>query len=47
MPRSQREVAHFALDPAWTAPAATGRDALFEDFVQDARVKRFALPRGE
>ena len=45
--RSQREVAHFALAPAWIAAAAAGDDPVLEDFVQYAVMKRFPQPGGE
>ena len=46
MTRSQLEVAHLALDPAWIAAAATGDDALLQNFFQYAVMKLFAQPRG-
>ena len=47
MTRSQREVAHLALDPAGIAAAAAGDDAVLEDFVEDALMKGSTQPRGE
>ena len=47
MTRSQREVAHLALDPARIAAAAAGDDALLQDFFQYAVMKLFPQSRGE
>jgi len=47
MTRSQREIAHLALDAARIAAAATGGDAVLEDLVEHALMKGFPQLRGE
>jgi hypothetical protein len=47
MTRSQREVAHLALDPARITAAAAGDDAILEKLVEHAVMKCFAQLRGE
>lgn len=47
MTRSQGEVAHFALDPAWIAAAAAGDDPVLENLFEYAVMKHFPQPRGE
>jgi len=45
--RSQREVAHLALDAARIAAAAAAGDSILKKFVEHAVMKHFAQPRGE
>jgi hypothetical protein len=47
MSRSEREVAHLALDSAGIAPIAAGYDAFFEYLVEHCVMKGPSLPRGE
>jgi len=47
MTRSQREIAHLALDAARIAAAAARGDPVLEDFVEHALMKGFPQPRGE
>ena len=47
MARSQREVAHLALDAARIATATAGGYALLQNLVQHALMKLFAQLRGE
>ncbi len=47
MTRSQRELAHLALDPAGIAAAVTEDHAVLENFVEDAVMKGFPQLRGE
>jgi len=45
--RSQRELAHLALDAARIAPTVAGDDALLQNLLQHAVMKLFSQPRGE
>lgn len=45
--RAQREVAHLAFHAARVAAAPAGDDALLQDLLQHALMKRHPLPRGE
>ena len=47
MTRAKRIVAHLAFESARIAPTAAGDDALLQDLVQYAFMKRVALLRGE
>jgi hypothetical protein len=44
---ADREAAHFALDAAFVAAMGAGRDALFEDFVENRSMQRGPVPRGK
>ena len=41
------EAAHLALDAAFVAAMAAGRDALLQDFVEDRAMQRRPVRRGE
>jgi hypothetical protein len=45
--RTQREVAHLALDPAWIAAAAAGDDPVLEKLIEHLVMKGFPQLRGE
>lgn len=47
MTRSQVEVTHLALDPAWIAATALGNDAFLQNLLEDAFMKAFPQLRGE
>jgi len=47
MTRSQREVAHLALDAARVAPAAAGANAFLQNLLENTIMKLFPQPRGE
>lgn len=47
MTRTQRELAHLALDAARVAAAAAGGDTLLQDFVEHLLMKLFPVLRGE
>jgi hypothetical protein len=47
MPRSQREVAHLALDAARITAAIAGDHTFLQNLVKDAIMKPFPEPRGE
>lgn len=47
MTRTQGELAHLTLDATRIAPAAAGDDALLQDFIEHALMKRFPVLRGK
>ena len=47
MSGTEREIAHFALDPAEVAVVAAGDDALLEYLVKDRFMESPLLQRGE
>jgi len=47
MTRTQREVAHLALDAARIAAPSAGDHPFLQDLLKDALMKAFPEPRGE
>ena len=47
MTRTQREVAHLALDSARIAAAIAGDHTFLQNLLKDALMKAFPEPRGE
>src|SRR3954470_4097816 len=45
--RSQRVIAHLALDPAWHQPAPAALRTLLQNFVQHDLMQEALGPRGE